>query len=455
MPPALPKRSILLVNPWIHDFAAYDLWVKPLGLLCLASLLRSRKYEVSLLDFVNLSSWPREWTMSLRAPRRKIYGHGHFFQELIPKPEALRNIKRRYRRYGLPPELVKRRISTLPRPEVILITSLMTYWYPGLLETIEFLKQHLPGVPVLLGGIYATLCPSHAEKYSGADRVLPGPLDSAKMKAIGEFLGESNTAPLEDFPSWPFPAFDLYARLDYICLLTRWGCPFACTYCAVPRLMPGFKSRDPLQVVGEIRHWQRWGIVNFAFYDDALLIRPREHIIPILKEIVRGGIRVNFHAPNALHIRAIDEEVAGLLFRSGFKTIRLGLETTHENQQLETGGKVTNQEFQRAIRNLRKAGYTGNDLGVYLLAGLPGQRAGEVRESLAYVREAGARPILVEYSPIPGTPLFEKAKGLSPFDLENEPLYHNNSIFPCRWEGFTCEDYQRLKIELKEAYRGG
>ena len=27
------RPRILLVNPWIHDFAAYDLWAKPLGLM--------------------------------------------------------------------------------------------------------------------------------------------------------------------------------------------------------------------------------------------------------------------------------------------------------------------------------------------------------------------------------------------------------------------------------------
>jgi len=64
---------------------------------------------------------------------------------------------------------------------------------------------------------------------------------------------------------------------------------------------------------------------------------------------------------------------------------------------------------------------------------------------MAFVREAGAKPYPVEYSPIPGTPLFEKAKELSPFDLENEPLYHNNSLLPCRWEKFTISDFMRLK----------
>ena len=31
-------KNILLVNPWIHDFAAYDFWLKPLGLLYLGNV---------------------------------------------------------------------------------------------------------------------------------------------------------------------------------------------------------------------------------------------------------------------------------------------------------------------------------------------------------------------------------------------------------------------------------
>jgi radical SAM superfamily enzyme YgiQ (UPF0313 family) len=146
----------------------------------------------------------------------------------------------------------------------------------------------------------------------------------------------------------------------------------------------------------------------------------------------------------------IDEEVAELLFRGGFKTIRLGLETSNEAAQVETGGKVNNQDFQRAVRNLKKAGYAGAEIGVYLMAGLPGQRAEEVEESIGFVEETGARPILVEYSPIPGTPLFEKAKKMSYYDIDKEPLFHNNSILPCHWEGFTRADFRRLKERVRK-----
>jgi radical SAM superfamily enzyme YgiQ (UPF0313 family) len=204
-------------------------------------------------------------------------------------------------------------------------------------------------------------------------------------------------------------------------------------------------------VVDEIEYWTtNYQIQNIAFFDDALLVDPPRHFIPMMKEVIRRGIQCDFHAPNALHIRDMEEEVAELLFKGGFRTIRLGFETSNEEAQIETGGKVNNQEFQKVIKYLKKAGYSGQEIGVYIMAGMPGQRVGDVEESLAFVKETGAKPILVEYSPIPQTPLFEKAKKFSQFNIEKEPLYQNNSIFPCQWEGFTPSDLRRLKECIKE-----
>jgi radical SAM superfamily enzyme YgiQ (UPF0313 family) len=212
-----------------------------------------------------------------------------------------------------------------------------------------------------------------------------------------------------------------------------------------------FSRRDPPDVIKEIEFWVReYRVENIAFYDDALFIEPAAHIVPILKGILARDIVCNFHAPNGLHVREIDEELAGLLFKSRFKTIRLGFETSDEYEQLRSGGKVNNIEFENAVKNLKRAGYTQEQICVYILAGLPSQRATEVQETIAYVRTLGAKPVLVEYSPIPGTPLFQQAKAGSPFDLENEPLFHNNSILPCQWERFTLEDYKKIKIDLQE-----
>ncbi|HSR10132.1 MAG TPA: B12-binding domain-containing radical SAM protein [Thermodesulfobacteriota bacterium] len=447
-----PQKSILVVNPWIHDFAAYDLWMKPLGLLYIASILRARGFGVTLLDCLDFHSLPEECRNGVKPPSKKSFGQGHFHKEVIPKPKPLKKIPRQYRRYGIPPETLNRLAPKIPAPDLILVTSSMTYWYTGVAETVRFLKVHFPGIPILLGGTYATLCADHARKNSGADQVLPGPWDDEKMEFISGLLGTKAAEAREGgFASWLYPAFDLYRQLVYICLLTRRGCPFSCAYCASSRLNPGFESRTPEAVVEEIVHWRKVsGISNFSFHDDALLVEPERHFLPIARGLAERGAECNFHTPNALHVRFLDEEVANALFRSGFRTIRLGLETSGEDLQRRTGGKVTNRQFEAGVRNLRRAGYRQEEIGVYLMVGLPGQRAKDVSESISFVKASGARPILAEYSPIPGTPLFADAAKVSPFDLENEPLFHNNSLLPCRSEDLTWEDYRVLKAEAGE-----
>ena len=167
--------------------------------------------------------------------------------------------------------------------------------------------------------------------------------------------------------------------------------------------------------------------------------------MPILKEIIRRKLNVRFHFPNGLHIRYITHEVAELMMEAGCKTVRLGLETAEPTRQLSTGGKVSTEEFIRAVDALKKAGFTDKEVGVYILAGLPGQEVKEVYNTIQLVKEQGLKPLIAEYSPIPGTALWEKAVALSPFPIAEEPLFHNNTLLPCQWEKFTLNDLERLK----------
>ena len=428
---------ILLINPWITDFAAYNFWIRPIGLLYIASLLRENGFQVTLIDCLDSYS------------KIKKYGNGNFFKTWIEKPKPLDSIPRHYSRYGIPEGVLKERLTSITKPDVVAVTSGMTYWYPGLFELIRIVKQFLNGAPIILGGIYATLCYEHALKYSGADYVVKGRGETDGLKLISA-ITRSKIAPNPELQTNSYPAFDLYPQLGFVCIATSRGCPLRCTYCASHVLYNGFDRREPDEVVEEIEHWvTRHRINNIAFYDDALLVDPSRHIMPILKEIIKRGIQCYFHTPNGLHIRELDEELADLLFRAGFRTIRLGFETSNEGMQIDTGGKVGNQELVRAVKNLKKAGYSGEEIDVYIMVGLPGQRVGEAEESIAFVQESGARPIIVEYSPIPGTSLFKEAKQVSRFDLEKEPLYQNNTILPCQWEGFTMTDYRRLKEGLR------
>ncbi len=444
----MQKAKILLVNPWIHDFAAYDFWVKPLGLLTLASLLRASGLHVHVVDCLGDSRFESGGSGQPPVRKRKDWGCGKFRSEEIPKPEALRSIRRRYRRYGLSPEVFRQEILAAGRPELVLVGSIMTYWYPGVFETIRLVREVWPGVTVILGGNYATLCPDHARALSGADLVLTGDGEVTLPPVLGNLLGRETGFPFEDgdLDSYPYPALDLLSRFDAAPILTSRGCPFQCSYCASRRLNRGFRTRNPYRVVDEIEHWHRTrGFANFVFHDDALLVNATERAVPMLEDVIRRGLDVHFHCPNGLHLREMTPRLATLLFKSGFRTIRFGFETASAARQTETGGKVVTEELCRAVAYLREAGYMPSDIGVYLLCGMPGQEVREIESGVDLVREIGAKPILAEYSPIPGTPLWDEAVRHARYDIAGEPLFQNNSLIPCLSPAVSSSDIQTLK----------
>ncbi len=443
VPGSCNAPRILLVNPWIHDFAAFDYWAKPMGLLLLAALLRRHGARVDYIDCLD-----RFHPRSTVAPRTRPDGRGPYQKTPIAKPPALANVPRTWSRYGICPQWLRQDLERVVKPDLILVTSMMTYWYPGVRETIAQLKQAFPQVPLALGGIYATLCPDHARKVSGADLVLSGPGEVAVFRLLKEYAGwqvklQFDPARLD---TYPWPAFDLQRHLAYVPLLTSRGCPFRCAYCASFLLEPGLRRRSPEAVMEEIRHWHgNFGVRNFAFYDDAFLVDSQRHALPLLEKIVASNLGLAFHTPNALHVQGIDRQVARLLYRAGFETIRLGLETTAFEQRSDLDAKVTAEQFRAAVENLKNAGFRSHQVGAYLLAGLPGQSFRSVARSIQVVKSAGITPILAHYSPIPGTRLWSQAVECSPYDIQGDPLLTNNAIFPCRRQGFSWQDLGRLK----------
>ena len=450
---AAMSKNILLINPWIYDFAAYDFWLKPLGLLYLGGLLRANNHRVSYIDCLD----PHSALMAKKSgktPRRHAYGHGRFFRQVIDKPDCLQIMPRNYCRYGIDPDVFRAELALYPDTDVVLITSMMTYWYPGVFDAIKIIKETIPGVPVLLGGKYATLCYDHAVNHSGADHVVCGRGEKKILQLLRNLLHEDIIfePDEDDLDALPYPAFDLLSKIDQVPLITSIGCPYRCSYCSSHILQKKFIRRDPIRVVDEIEYWQKnFGVTDFSFYDDALLVDSANMIIPMLDEVTRRKLSCRFHCPNGLHVREIDARLSKMLYDSGFKTIRFGFETADFQLQKNTGGKVQNEELLNAVIHLKNAGYRQEEIGIYLLCGIPGQKTADITHSVDFVLQCGAKPVLAEYSPIPGTKMWPDAVAASPFDIENEPLYHNNSLLCCRNDDFSYDVYSRIKAKLKNA----
>lgn len=431
-------KSVLLINPWIHDFTAYDFWMKPLGLLYVASLIRRfTPHQVALIDCLD------RFHPGLPGPvRGKPDGRGPFPKEAIPKPEAVRNVPRRFSRYGIPPALFEAELAQVPRPDAVLVTSAMTYWYPGVQEAIDLVRRRFGRVPVVLGGIYATLCTEHARARSGADLVIAGPAEAALLPALAGILGLTGPIPPQasDPEPLPFPAFDLLRDRTWLPVLTSRGCPMRCTFCASALLSPGFRQRPPASVLAEIGESRsRFGTRHFAFYDDALLWGKDRHAWPLFEGLAAGP-RSTFHTPNGLHVREIDAPTARLMRTAGLRSLYLSLESADPALLRERSPKASPGDLERALRELEAAGYDRRAVNVYLIMGLPGQTAESVLESLRFVRGLGAVPRLAYFSPIPGTAEWDSLARAGAVDDRTDPLLHNKIAFAYLKSGLSPEE---------------
>jgi hypothetical protein len=77
--------NLLLVNPPIYDFTAFDFWLRPYGLLRVGGQLRT--CELTTFDY-------------LVSRGRDAFGRGRFDQQPALKPAALADVPRRFYRFG-------------------------------------------------------------------------------------------------------------------------------------------------------------------------------------------------------------------------------------------------------------------------------------------------------------------------------------------------------------------
>jgi radical SAM superfamily enzyme YgiQ (UPF0313 family) len=437
----MSDRSLLLINPWIADFTAFDLWSKPLGLLYIAKFLQNYGYEIELLDLMDRQRWQDTSNDKFND------GRGKYRKTVIPKPPVLARYPRRFGLYGASREQFSDTLSNMARPNAILVTSLIAYWYPGVAATVEILRRYFPETPLILGGIYASLYPEHARNSIQPDFLITGYGEKKALRLIDHLFGiERDYGDIPDYNDNGILPWHLYPKLKSVAVLTSRGCPNRCTYCATYLLNKKFVQRRPEDVISEIiSTYNQFNVENFAFYDDALFAHRDRHIIPILKGIISAGVKINLHSPNGLFAREINSELAELMFSAGFKTVRLSLESTSSQIQKSSSNKVNNANYTDAVNNLAKAGFARNSLETYLIMGLPGQTRQQIIDSINFVADQGVIVKLASFSPIPGTIEWERARGLGYVSDDQDPLMTNATIFPFLSRNLSYEDYLALR----------
>ena len=418
------KPKILLVNPPIYDFTAYDFWLKPYGLLSAAGCLRS-KADFKLFDYLDRL---HPFVTKRNELQSDQWGRGRFYSEIIPNPPCLQHIPRYFRRFGLPRRTFADFLSEQQPFDFVFIQTMMTYWYLGVQEVIEDIRRIHPKAKIILGGNYITLCCNHAQNL-GADFLVEG----TNLQPLWEYL---NIIPDLNQPA----LWEAYEKLNTGVLKLSDGCPFSCTYCSVPKVYGKFRARPLKHSLDELELLVKLGAQNIAFYDDALSFNAEKVLIPFLEWVLNHNIKVDFHTPNALNARFITKELAELMVKTGFKTFYLGFESTSTKWQEKTGSKVFSNELAKAVEHLKAAGAEPSNITAYQILGHPEINIQQLEATMRFVNQLGIRGMLADFSPIPGTADGEYCRKYVNMD---EPLFHNKTAFPIILLGF--DETNRLK----------
>jgi hypothetical protein len=419
------RRRVLLFFPLIHTLERpLRVWTLHYSSSCssallrFASCLRSEGAQVMWLDALNV--------YDERDPAREL--------QRILRPDNLVRMARRgsdgqepqtrpvYRMGLTLDELVLRFRSVRSQPDEVCISSTFTWTWKTTHEAVALCREWFPDARIRLGGVYPTLFPDHA-KSSGAHEVHAGVFEPVEHPEV----------------DWRILARE---RRDSVALKASVGCPYRCAYCAVHNLEGArYRFRPAHQVIGEIETLVRNGVRNIHFWESNLMVRPQDHLIPMLKGIIERSLPVMLYAPEGIQPSLVTPEVARLMRGAGFVRASLTVETTDEARLQEVRRPSGPEEFLRAVRVLREAGFSENELEGVLLVGQPGQTLSSVATDLVTLWSSGVKSVLLAYTPIPGTEDFRRYGQL----WHGRPLEDLDSfLFPLASEDLRVSDLECL-----------
>jgi radical SAM superfamily enzyme YgiQ (UPF0313 family) len=196
-------------------------------------------------------------------------------------------------------------------------------------------RFHARGVPVAVGGIYATINPDAAAQL--ADYLFVGEAEYTWPKFLRDWQAARPQSRYQqqeftDLRHVPAPDLSRIQAKDYLyfSVQTSRGCPNNCDFCDVVGIA-GRKRRSKTipQILQEVRNAHAVGAETVFFSDDNFFVN-RRFTVRLLRELVawnRTLDRPLSFSTQATLLIGSDEEVLTLLADARFRVIFVGLET--------------------------------------------------------------------------------------------------------------------------------
>jgi len=401
--------KILLVHPSQHT-AYGDSLIKPshppLGLLYIASCLQKYGHKINVIDYDNDNITDDKFKSFLRKNR----------------------------------------------PDAVGFTA-TTSSINHAVKLAGYVKQ-IGDIPVMIGGIHATIAPEKVIKEKCFDFVIFGEAEQTAVELVRELCNKNkdfsnvkgivyrkkgkavfNEARpvIKDLDTLPFPAIGLLKnkylppdalKTPAISIFTSRGCPGRCTYCCTKNIF-GLKLRfrSVKNMIQEIESLLGKGIREIHIMDDNFTVH-KKRVLDFRDMLKKKGIETSFVFGNGLRADMIDEDILQALKDMDVLSVGFGVESGNQEILDRIKKDIKLETVEKAYKLSKKFGF--QTWGFFMI-GLPGETKETVRDTIDFAKKVDpdfAKFLILK--PYPGSEVFEELneKGLIfDFDYENYGVY--------------------------------
>jgi radical SAM superfamily enzyme YgiQ (UPF0313 family) len=425
--------NLVLINPrtnsrrlpFKESYAARE----PLGLLAVASFLKSHGYDTKIID-------------------AKLYEE----------------------------EYIKKQLESYINSETVFIGfSVMTAQIPHALELSTYIKQINENAPIVWGGIHPTLFPEQTSVDPNVDLAVYGPGESASLEIIRrieagnfEFSGINSTAQsgiiygqrnFEDINQLPYLDHNLLDLAKYLGparhhliseqpikalnILSSRGCPWRCGFCVNFTQKNGWRALRPVRFLDELEYQvNKYGLKGVRILDEDFFVS-KGRVNAIVKGLKNRNVNIiwgtNVRA-NYFNDNYISSNFAKELKDVGLNFLTFGAESGSDRVLKLLNKKINVKQLLRSAEICEDAGIT--PLYSWMI-GIPGQSKKEMRSNISLMKtinEICPKALHTTnwiFRPLPGSDLYEMVKSMG--------LKEPKSVLD--WAALEVElDYHGLRI---------
>lgn len=321
------------------------------------------------------------------------------------------------------------------------------------------IRQRLPGVRIIWGGVHADVFARDIVRDGEADLVAHqdgeitivelvdalarDPQDLAHVDGLtwrtadGQVVRNRDRVLNRDLDDLPYPAWHLFPYHRYgllpfadfakpvLTMAGSRGCPYRCDYCSL--INTGgkvFRRRDPIKVVDEYEFLvDRYGVKQIGFIDPIFPLVKKD-LEPFCKELVRRGLDKRCQWLSETRADRLDAETCEMMYEGGCRRVLMGIESGVDMLLGNVNKNLTTAKVREGVKHAKAAGI--QTVGLFMI-GMPGETPEMTRETVEF-----AVDLDVDFAkfaitvPFPGSKLFDDRwqKDLFRDDWENYTTFN-------------------------------